>query len=281
MIISASLVKKTVFFIVALLLMLLAFIFEFPVVKAIFNFPLRLAAISLISWFSFKYFLIGILFSIPFVTLSYIFSIILAFLVILETKIKLSKIVHVKKSFNLSWFSYLKFGYLLYGFIPMLVRIFSVFPANKDIITLYTAIVFLVIIYIPYIIPLMAAVILPFALIMERSRIRRLKSNLCLGYPSIIIDALFLLLIGVGSITALAPMYFELLSISGDPWFSFELFMYIILLGYCPSLTFVFGIHVGLLVLGRKTIERFIGVFENIIRKYANPSEIHIKSEFL
>ena len=277
-IILTDLIKKARFFIGVLVILILAFVFEPFVMNTITRLSdLRLFAWSLISWYSFKYFLMGILFSIPFIVLSYLLSRVLALIVILETKIRFSKIIYINKSFEISLFSYLEFSYLLYGLIPMLIRIFSVFPANKDVVTLYVTIVFSVIIYAPYIIPLMAAIVLPLAWIREKSQIRRLKGNFCLGYPGTIIDAFFLLFIGVGSITALAPMYFELLNISGNPLFSLELFIYIILLGYCPSLTFVLGVCIGIMVLGKRFIIKATKKFENIVTKYIKPAKIMLE----
>jgi len=225
-----------------------------------------------ISWHTIKMLFLGVSLSPIFLLIAYyIFSPILAYEILLEAKLFRLKLIKITSNINLDWTSILIYAYILFGPIIIVVRLVSILP-TEDLVYFYlvtwdlfmrnASIVFLVL-------------LTPFWL-REICRVRELYLKFRLDYPSRVLKLLALILIGVGSITALVPLFLELLSIFRDLSTAIQLFIGAILLGYLPMLSLVLGWLINMRFIPDDIVKKPVIRLESIIEKNLLLSSVEI-----
>ncbi|MEX0567572.1 MAG: hypothetical protein Q6363_000225 [Candidatus Njordarchaeota archaeon] len=209
---------------------------------------------------------IGII-SIPVVV--FIVAPLFGFEVSIEKKLRVSNIVILSRRPKLSFLSVFLYSYTLFGPAIILVRIMTTL-GSKDMITYYLAAGGIMLSAMPY---LLVFLIAP-CIIRDLSSVRSFKDNLTMSYPSKLLQLILLIIVGMGSIAALAPMYWELLSIVKNPDMALKLFLYAIAMGYVPAFCMVCGYMLGALVVSKPYFGKSIEKFEGIVSKIGKVSVI-------
>ena len=110
----------------------------------------------------------------------------------------------------------------------------------------------------------------------DKSSIRALKKNLTITYPSRIQQFILTIVVGMGSIAALAPMYTELVTIVGDSSMALMLFVYVILMALVPSITVIIGYLIGATKIAGPLFHKSIEKLEKIVKKYGKVKTISL-----
>lgn len=216
-----------------------------------------------ISWHTIKMFFLGIFLAPIFLVIAYyVVSPVLAYEVLLEAKLFGLKLVKIGGDIDIDWVSVLTYAYMLFGPIIIVVRLVSILPSENivyfylvawDLFMRNAFIVFL-------------ALLTPFWL-REVSRVRELYPKFKIDYPSRFLKILAVILIGVGSITALVPLFMELLSIFRDILIATYLFIAAILLGYLPMLSMVLGWLINFRFIPKEIVMKPVTRFASIIER--------------
>ncbi len=225
-----------------------------------------------ISWHTIKMFFVGIILApISLIIANYFLSPLLSYEIILEKKLLNLKLVKVTDNIMLDIESVLVYSYILFGPLTIVIRILSILP-TEDLIYFYLVSWELFMENAPYI---FLFLLVPFWL-REMCRIRELKSKFRMTYPSKLLGLIAIILIGVGSITALVPLFLEILNIFKNFWISIELFIGAVLLGYLPMLSLVLGWLLNLRITNDDLVNSPVRKLEKIIENKVDISIISI-----
>lgn len=192
----------------------------------------------------------------------------------LEKRLRISNVVIMTQKPKTSILSVFLYAYILFGPTVILVRIATTIKSG-DMIVYYLAFGDVMLSAMPY---LLVFLVVP-CIIRDLSCVRSLKSNLTIGYPSKLLQLILLIIVGVGSIASLAPMYKELLDIVHDPNLALGLFIYAIMIGFMPAFCMVVGYIIGAIVISRQYFYKSIEKFEQIVYRIGKAQVIVIKQK--
>lgn len=267
-------VKRSIAFSLLSIMIFMLMIFIEPfVIKSINKINvIQLFLFCYISWHVIKMFFLGVFLSPIFLLIAYyIYSPILAYEILLEAKVLNLKLVKSTENINIDWISILTYAYILFGPIVIVIKLVLISPTENliyfylvtwDFFMRNASIVFLIL-------------LTPFWL-REVCRIREFYQKVRLDYPSKLLKLLALTLIGVGSITALVPLFLELLSIFRDLLIATQLFIGAVLLGYLPSLALVIGWLINMKFIPNNLVKKPVIRLESIIEKNLSLSKVKI-----
>lgn len=228
---------------------------------------------SYIAWETLKYLITGLALSLPFLLISWlVHAHLFALGLILESKIGVCSLVEVPRP-RIRMIPFLvKSGYVIYGILPLLVRLLSSLPSLEiSTLTIYLMFMGTFTPLAPYI----AMVLLPLIWLREHCAVREYSKDSTLKLPGKVIGLIIVLLVGVGSVFALAPIYFEILEIFGNPVLSLELFTYVVLIGYVPALGLTCGIFLGIRTLWVRLSNKPIESFERCVARVVRARVIY------
>ncbi len=189
----------------------------------------------------------------------------------LEKKIRLSNVVIIDANPENSISSVFLYSYIVFGLVVVITRIIAI--GGQDILESYfIALGFVIRTLIPFILLFLVS---PYIL-RDKSSIRALKKNLTITYPSRIQQFVLTIVVGMGSIAALAPMYSELVTIVGDVSTALMLFIYIILMALVPSITVIIGFLIGIMKIAGPFFQKSIERLESIVKKYGKVKTISL-----
>ena len=218
----------------------------------------------LIAWLSSLQLFFGIalgIVAIPLMIL--IIAPLLGLEIVLEKKIGLTNAVIIDAKPENSVFSIFFYSYILFGPVVIITRISS--AIGEQSMFQY----FLVVgEYVRGLMPIVLIFLVSPYILRDRSRIRSMKKNLTISYPSKLQEFVLVIVIGVGSVAALAPLYTELVAIVQDETLALTLFIYAVLLGIIPSIMMVIGFFIGAAIIGKPFFQISIETLEKITKKY-------------
>ena len=238
------------------------------VLKGVRDIPLYILYITL--WSAVKYSVIGLaigIIAIPF--MYFIVSRLLALEVIVERKLKISNVALFDKYPKIGIFNLLIYAYILFAPIIILVRILSGGEASA---LLYVDMLSIVLPNMHYIL----LFLLTFYILRDLSRVRELKGSLLVAYPSKILFLIFTIIVWIGSITALVPIFYDILNHIKEPSLSMSIFIMLILNGYIPPLIQLL-FFLMILKYNDEYFKLAISKFESIVERYASPVKIKIE----
>ena len=198
------------------------------VLRGIRDIPLYILCITI--WSAIKYSILGLaigIIAIPF--MYFIVSRLLAVEIIVERKLRISNIAIFDKYPKIGVLNVLIYAYILFAPIIILVRILSGGEASA---LLYVDMLSLVLPNMHYIL----LFLLTFYILRDSSRVRELKGPLLVACPSKILFLIFTVIVWIGSITALVPIFYDILAHIKEPSLSMSIFIALILNGYIPPL---------------------------------------------
>ncbi len=267
-----SIKKMSIFTIIAVITLIIISFIEPFVLKSINKIRvIHVFLVYYISWHVLKMFFVGVVLApISLFLANYVISPLLSYEIILEKKLLGLKLVKVSGNINIDFESILVYAYILFGPLTIVIRIMSILP-TEDLIYFYLVSWELFMKNAPY---MFLFLLIPFWL-REMCRIRELRSKYRVTYPSRSLGLIVIILIGVGSITSLVPLFLEILSIFKDLGLAIELFVGAIFLGYLPMLSLVIGWLFNLNATERDLVSLPIRKIEEIVE---SKIEIHTMS---
>ena len=227
---------------------------------------------ALIAWLAALQLLLGILIgivAIPFVM--FIVAPVLGFEIVFEKKIGLTNAVIVNEQPKNSVFSIFLYSYILFGPVVIITRILSTI-GEQEMLQYY----FIVGDYMKKSMPIILIFLVSSYILRDFSRVRSIRKNLIIYYPSRLQQFILVIIVGMGSIAALAPMYSEIVAIVGNKSLALKFFIYSILLGIIPSITMVIGFLIGIMVVGKPFFMKAVDIFEKIVKKYGKVEMISL-----
>jgi len=191
--------------------------------------------------------------------------------IVLEKKIRLSNVVVIGEKPENSIYSVFLYSYIVFGLVVLIARIIA--AGGQEMMNSYfIALGFVIRILIPFILLFLVS---PYML-RDKSSIRALKKNLTITYPSRIQQFILTIVVGMGSIAALAPMYTELVTIVEDASLALTLFIYVILMALIPSITVIIGYLIGTTKIAGPFFQKSIEKLEKIVKKYGKVKTISL-----
>jgi len=191
--------------------------------------------------------------------------------IVLEKRIRLTNVVIIDAKPKTSVFSVFLYSYIMFGVVVIITRILS--TGGQGMMGYYLMAAGVVIrTLIPFILLFLVS---PYIL-RDLSSIRSLRKNLIVAYPSRLQQFILTIVIGMGSIAALAPIYTELVTIVGDPSMALVFFIYIILMTLVPSITVVIGFLIGSMIIAKPFFQKSIEKLEKIVKKYGKAKTISL-----
>jgi len=193
----------------------------------------------------------------------------------LEKKIRLTNVVIIDAKPENSIFSVFLYSYIVFGIAVIIARIIAIRGQNM-MESYFTAAEFVIKVLIPFI---LLFLVTPYIL-RDRSSIRSLKKNLTVTYPSRLQQFMLTIVVGMGSVAALAPIYTELVILIGDELTALVYFIYVILMILIPSITVVIGLLIGTTAIAKPFFQKAVENLEKVVRKYGKAKTISLtKSE--
>ncbi len=252
---------------------------EFFVIHWIFGVgdPIMIVS-SIVAWHSAKYFLLGLfLGTIAIPIMRYFIAPVLALEIILEAKIlHVSRLVILKTRRSFFKPAIFKYAYILFGPVMLIVRIFTI-VSSGDPLRFYLVAYEFIRQYAPL---LVIILVLPYWLI-EYSNLRELRAQNTMYFPSKLLWCFYMIIVGIGSLTALVPIYVEAVIIFGDLYLALWFIIIVILASYTPLLFLVIGVFSAIYHISPDILQKIVDGFELMVIKNVRVGRVEISLESL